>query len=51
MKNNQLSSVVGVSYITPVMFVMDIYNEGLLCQSALYDKANADYTLNDLGEI
>ena len=50
-RKNEILIMGGASYIAPSMSVVDIHNEGLLCQSGLYDRADADYGFKDLGEI
>ena len=41
----------GALYEAPSVKTLDILSEGLLCQSALYDRADVDYGFKDLGEI
>ena len=50
-RKNENSVMGGAPYAAPAVTVVDVHNEGLLCQSPLYDRADIDYGFNDLGEI
>lgn len=41
----------GGAYESPSLTALDVRSEGLLCQSAQYDRADVDYGFKDLGEI
>ncbi|MBO5418833.1 MAG: hypothetical protein J6A22_01990 [Bacteroidales bacterium] len=42
MKTKTIEISSGVSYVTPEVFVVDIRNEGVLCQSGSFEKWNED---------